>query len=697
MIRDKKLLLIRLLPLVMCIYISMVNISFAQNTPVKSTIIENWKGKRYYMHFVNEGETVQALAKLYNVSNVEILQSNPEIATGLQPGKVIRIPVTSENQSNDHSNTESQHVQKSGTPTVQVKPDSTKYQTIHEVLPKETWYGIARQYKVPVKQLIDANPAVDTLKIGTKIIIPKIVESYRVVTEGYAEHTVQPQETLYGLSKKYNTTSQELLRLNPSLQDGLKAGQVIMVPAQQSGNGLKIQVTDTTYNIHEVQRKETLYSISKKYGVNINDIIKANPSYDGNLRKGDKLRIPALVMTVKPFAKPDTVIMGRDVSQEAIVDYRKVPCVKATDSRTEYNVALMVPLQLELVDSISVSTPAGLKAASEYSSFDFIQFYEGAVIAADSLSRMGMNVRIHVFDADYGNGVTKTKRILSNPEMKTMDLIIGPFFAESFSLVAQFALQNRIPVVNPLSMRAEVIHGNEYIFKMQPSLSAQYSSIGTYIKSACKDDNVVIIRRNQEENQAMADAIKTCIESGNPGLVHVKEVLFSSKGWNGISSSLNSSKNNFLLILTSDRAVLPAILRDLADKTKTTKISIFGLPEWENLELDYNYLIKLNTHFYNPWFVDYSKPSTKRFIHEFRTRYVAEPEINKYAFLGYDATLYFLSALYNYGFDFSHCIEQFEQPGLSNDLRFHKVPGGGFENTGSAVYKYTDFIREKLN
>lgn len=701
MIRNKNFLIVRYIVAVVLVSISLVQFSFAQNIPVKSKIIEKWKGEQYYMHFVNQDETVQILAKLYGVSNVDILKANPEIATGLQPGKVIRIPVNE----NSELNKQDQNIPQEGVnvksisnpPQKVTQHDSTPYQFIHEVLPKETWYAIARHYKVPVKLLIDANPSVDTLKIGMNIFIPKVAENYKVVTEGYAEHTVQPQETLYGLAKKYNTTGQELLRLNPSLNEGLKAGQVIVVPAPESESELKIQVTDTSYTIHEVQKKETLYSISKQYGVNINDIIKSNPDYDGNLRKGDKLKIPALIKHVKPFARPDTVIMGRDVSQEAIRDYSKTPCFKTNDSRREYNIALMVPMRLEMVDSISVSSPSDLKTAAEYSSFDFIQFYEGAVIAADSLAKIGMNIRLHVYDVDYGNDINKTRRALNKPEMKSMDLIIGPFFAESFDLVAEFASQNKIPVVNPLSMRGEVIKGNEYIFKMQPSSWAQYTVLVNYLKTAHKNDNIIIVRRNQQENSSMAELIKNSFGQENSDAMHIKEVIYSSKGWSGISSSLNSSKNNFVLILTSDKAVLPALLRDLAEKRTTLEISILGLSDWENLELDYNYLIKLNTHFFNPWFVDYNNSSTKNFVRKFRSRYIAEPEIDKYAFLGYDATFFFLSALYNFGDGFTNCIEEYENPGLSNDLHFRKVPDGGYENCGTSVFKYTDFIREKLN
>jgi LysM repeat protein/ABC-type branched-subunit amino acid transport system substrate-binding protein len=681
--------LLKVILTVILISILSSSFSIAQNNQKKSDIIENYKGSKYYMHFVQVGETLQSIAKLYNVSNVEILKANPEIATGLQPNKVIRIPLVSEQSNNS--------VTKQDTIN-QAQPQGKSQTSVHTVQAKETWYGIARQYNVPVKELIKANPNIDTLKVGMPINIPAISEGYKVITQGYAEHTVMPKETLYSLSKQFETTVEELIRLNPSLSDGLKTGQVIMVPTKSVNNEprIQIQVTDTTYIKHEVMRKETLYSISRLYGVDQNDILKANPSLNGKINKGDILRIPKVVKEVRAAVRPDTTILGRPINIQAKEENIKVPCTVMSNKNVQYNIALLVPMQLENVDSISVSDPSGLKAARESVCFDFIEFYEGALIAADSLASRGMNVKVHVFDADFGDEIKKTRRLLNNREMTEMDLIIGPFFAESFNLVAEFAKNHHIPVINPLSRRAELVKDNEYIVKMQPSGWAQYNALAQYVKSAHSDDNIVIVKHNQEENKGLIQTIKSILTNDSTKNIQVKEVTYSASG-NGMSKSLSPTKTNFLIIATSDKAILPAILRDLAAKTSDYKIEIVGLAEWEEMELDYNYLIKLNTHFFKAWYVDYSQPPVKHFLKTFRSRYIAEPEVDKYAYLGYDATLYFLSALYNYGSGFLNCIENFNQPGLSNDLKFKKISGGGYENYGTSVFKYTDFTRQRLN
>lgn len=668
--------------------LALISFLFVQNVvpqeqAKKSTIIETYKGASYYMHLVSKGETVQSIARLYGVTNVEILRANPEIASGLQPNQVIKVPANPTRIDGGAATNNGKQVGDS---------------LFHTVQAGETWYGIARFYKVPVKDLISSNPSIDTLKIGMNIRIPRKTQETKVVSNGFSEHMVQQGETLYGISRQYNTTIDELKRLNSSLEQGLKVGQVLMIPSSTTGtSALSIQYTDTTYINHKVEKKETLYTISKAYGVDVNDIIKANPRFNGNLRKGDVIRIPSVTKSVKPFPKPDTVIMGRPINEQAIIEFKPVPCTPSPRRGKEYNVAMLIPMQLELIDSISVTDPAKLKSALEYVSFDFIQFYEGAIIAADSMTSIGMNVKIHVFDTDYGDQIAKTRRLLNNPQMAKMDLIIGPFFAKSFDLVANFASKEGIPIINPLSRRSEFTSGNEYVVKLQPSSWSQYTVLSKYLKSAYPTSNIVVVRRNDEENKSMAEVIRGNMSGNTNNGFRYKEINYSASRWAGLSKNLVTHKQNVVVILTSDQAMLSGLLRDLYAASETHQITVVGLPGWESLELDYNHLMKLNTHFFDPWFVDYNDPAVKHFLRVFRGRYVAEPEVDKHAFLGYDATLYFLKALNNYGSDFLKCIESFNQQGLSNDFHFYKNQGGGYENQGTSVYKFQDYKRVKLN
>ncbi|MHC1775046.1 MAG: LysM peptidoglycan-binding domain-containing protein [Lentimicrobium sp.] len=697
-----------IIALVFCI-IPVISL-FAQEQKVKkSDIIETLRGVPYYIHFVNTGETIQAIADAYNVSPEEITRANPEIAGGLKKNQVLKIEVKTASEI-PVKNTDPLPEPEKQNPT----STTLKKGKVHQVEPKETWYGISRLYAVPVKDLISANPGIDTLKIGMQITIPEVSpEKPTQANSGFLQHTVVAHETLFSLSKKYSVSIDELYRHNPGLTDGLKTGQILNIP-DRSGNSSGIaegQVkqkpqetqekkaetgNDIKYTSHIVQKKETLYSISKKYDVEVDDILKANPGLTGELKKNQVLRIP-LAVPVKAGEQPQTPPVTEIEKVKVDVNVAAGPCSPLSARNQQFNVALLIPFMLEESDSISLADPASLRLPSEYRSLNFIQFYEGALIAIDSLSRAGMNVKVHVFDADAGEHVTKTRRILANSEMAGMDLIIGPFFAKSFEMVAEFAASHSIPVVNPLSQRSEILNENPYVFKAQPSAWSQYNETARYIAHNFNNANILIIRRNAEEHSGMAAAIKSSVTKFSSGNAGIKEAIYSQSFDAGLLNNLVAGKKNVVIMLTSDKALLPALLRKMNDARAKYDITLFGLPEWEDLELDYNYLLNLDTHLYNAWFVDYNRQNVKDFVRNFNDRFKAEPEQKSHAFLGYDVSLYFLGNLFNYGRGFSNCLSSVEYLGLSSRFTFWKTEGGGFENTASSIYELKDYKRWLVN
>lgn len=667
--------------------------SLSAQEPVKrSEIIENLKGVPYYIHFVNSGETLTAIAAAYQVSAAEITRLNPEIAGGLKVNQVIKIPVSK------------QAGQASAEKIPAGKPDLPENNTAvgkrHTIEPKETWFGIARMYQIPVKDLIAANPGIDTLRIGMQIAIPEVADSKPLPSrDGYVLHEVKAGETLYSISKYYSVTIDEIEKSNSGISSGLKAGQFIYVPEKkntETGTGqTPVLQEPQKYLVHTVKRKETLYSIARQYNLEIGDILKANPEIHGQIRKNDQLMIP--VPVVKQQAEPMASPVQEAVKQEPTRGDENQPCNPGVSKDHRYTVALLIPFMLEEADSIVISDPSELRMPSEYHSLDFIEFYEGALLAIDSLSRAGMQVRVLVFDADAGEQVSKTRTILTNPEMAAVDLIIGPFFARSFELVSDFAASHSIPVVNPLSQRAEILDSNPYVFKVQPSAWSQYNATAAYISENYPDANVVIVRRNTDENSSMASLLKTGLDKNSGGSLAVKDVVYNPLSDAGIFSNLAEKKKNVILLLTSDKALLPALLRKINDAREKYNITLFGLPEWEDLEIDHRYLLNLDTHLYRPWFVDYSREPVKKFVESFNGRYKTDPGLDKGAFLGYDITLFFLNMLYNYGTGFTNCLGYAGGDALSTRFNFRKKAGGGYENTASSVYVLKDYKRVLVN
>ncbi|RXR20429.1 LysM peptidoglycan-binding domain-containing protein [Flavobacterium amnicola] len=217
-------------------------------------------------HKVTKGETVYSLAQKYQVKQSEIFELNPKAKNGLKLDMVLQIP--NKNQS-----------------IATVEP------TVHEVLPKETLYGISKKYNVSIEKIKEANSFIETegLKIGAKVTIPTgvsntvVAKSKKEIQEVKKEtpkkveiaakiepkvnhnssneeiiHEVLAKETKYGISRKYGITIAELEALNPTIKSGLAIGSKLVIK-----NGVKKEATILEEK-KEVATNETPIAENKK-------------------------------------------------------------------------------------------------------------------------------------------------------------------------------------------------------------------------------------------------------------------------------------------------------------------------------------------------------------------------------------------------------------------------------------------------
>ena len=116
-----------------------------------------------------------------------------------------------------------------------------------------------------------------------------------VNAQDYKTHKVKQGETIESIAKTYMVTPYDIYALNPDAQTNFKPNTVLIIPKSKvRETPLETETKKLmSYKSHKVRRKETLYSISKKYNVSIEDLKKHNTRlYSENLRKGDKINIP---------------------------------------------------------------------------------------------------------------------------------------------------------------------------------------------------------------------------------------------------------------------------------------------------------------------------------------------------------------------------------------------------------------------
>ncbi|NOX46870.1 MAG: LysM peptidoglycan-binding domain-containing protein [Chlorobi bacterium] len=756
----------------------------AQTNPniIKSEIVETIDSTTYYLHFVKDGESVFAIAKVYGVSVNDVFKHNPESRTGVHTGQVLKIPFEQKEKPRAKNETtlrkdedffyhivkphetlygiskgyrvdiedvkkinpgltenlkEGQMIKipalkKPGIGYFEEESDETK---LHTIVQGETLYGIAKEYNVSIGEIKNANPGLtDVLSVGTSILIPNQIEKESAnASENKSEaadsskyHTVVAGETLFRIAKNYAVSVDTLKKHNPGLNDALYIGQKIVIP----------DATDSkNYIVHVTHEKEKLNKIAKKYDVSLSKIQSMNPDLKKKVSSGQQVRIP--VQPRKIEQPKDNLDNDKDVIAEN-------PCGDLQmDKEAVYNVALMIPLFLEELDSMLVKDRVDISELKDLLSFRFIQFYEGLLMAVDSMKNQGMNLNLFVYDVD--NTPEKINKVLRASELGSMDLIIGPFYSTGFKQVAKFAETFNIKIVNPLTYREEIIVNQPNVFKVRPPYSTQADQLVDHILKKYPLHHILLVRHykykyqsevsyiknrlNSERkrgvfisNKSLYDAIKSCEEKGVNNVYsentlldkqyiksHIddstwfnntaKEILYSADSLRGLSRNISRARPNLVIALSNKRVFQYDLLSQFNKLAEDNSISLVGIPKWDELEKqEAEHLINLNFQYFSPSFIDYSDKLNQEWIQKFRDIYHTEPSEEKYAFDGFDIGWYFLNALYRYGRDFENCVPGFDIHLIQTHFDFEQNPPNGFQNTHWNLLRYDGYkvVKEKL-
>lgn len=170
--------------------------------------------------------------------------------------------------------------------------------------------------------------------------------------QDYKKHKVAKGETITSISKKYLVTPHDIYRLNPDAKNGLKLDSVLLIPSAPAktlpaGTTVKEASTKVTNKEHTVAAGETLFSVSKKYGVTVADLEKANPGHgkDG-LKAGEKLVIPVKGSGVAAQAKEAEKQIAK--KQETAYMYHVVE-----QGETKYSISKKFGMTVQLLEEMN--------------------------------------------------------------------------------------------------------------------------------------------------------------------------------------------------------------------------------------------------------------------------------------------------------------------------------------------------------
>lgn len=579
--------------------------------------------------------------------------------------------------------------------------DGKKYY-IYKVEPKNTLYSISKRFNVDQEIIINENPQIkEGLKTGQELKIPVAGEAKEIektpfnTKENFTIHNVEQGQTLYAISKLYDVKVEDIIALNPEAKQGLKPGMELKIPSKKTEKqAVPVQHTqpETKENkntvTHKVQKGETLYSISKKYEVSQEDILNANNDLPNGLRVDDEILIPVTTSNFKPERNQQDTIYNY-VKQKLNADTVQYDEVKQNND--EFVVALMLPFFTNENKVYEQDLKPNQKNEIIAKSLVALQFYNGFLMAVDSMIEKGHKVKLYVYDT--ANDTTLIEKIFKKDETCHFDLIVGPLYANAFNVAAKFAKEKKVPIVSPFVQTTSILKNNAYTNKVTPSQTVLMEETASYIAANYAFENVIVVTHNAIKDKSLLNTFVTSYrnKTGNP----LNEVNYSVNGIGGISNLLHPTKKNIIVIPSNEQSVVTDIISKIYFLNREN-IILFGTEAWQAFDnIDLEYINKLELHWVTYSYIDFESEKVKEWINKFRSKFATEPD--NFAFQANDLAWYYFTALNNSEMTYPQNIENIKWRGMAGGFEFEKIEEGGFENKSVSIIKIQDYVPIKVN
>jgi LysM repeat protein/ABC-type branched-subunit amino acid transport system substrate-binding protein len=467
----------------------------------------------------------------------------------------------------------------------------------------------------------------------------------------YTEHQVEAGQTLYSISKLYNLTVDQLLIENPGADAGISVGQKLRIP--------KAKGTIANTGKYLVKSGDTMYGISRSYGISVDELKSLNNGMPAGLITGDSIVVPSGSIT------------------------QGTPGVRAVPQTDDvYDIAVMLPFYSSVKDSLA-SREFRLREAS-------IAMYRGIMAAADSLKAAGLKARIRVLDVTENKGAIHA--VLKRKDMEGVDLVIGPLFKDAIPEVAAWCSANGAQMVVPVQQPNRVLLNAPALSKSVAGSVTQWMSIARYALKKFNKENIVLIDSKILDDRKMIDSFKEewfRINKDSLQKIVVCDDLANLK----IAQLLPSGKC-LVVVPTNDKKVISAVFRAIGTRTD---IDVLGTESWDDME-------SITTEMRNKFHVSFPKQiyasedriTVKRWQDNYRKKFKTEPI--DFSYTGYDVTYYFGMALLKFGPAFTNQWADFKPTTIGTQFEFFRTStDNGFENSAINIVRTDNYKLSRAN
>ena len=547
---------------------------------------------------------------------------------------------------------------------------------LHTIEKGQSLYSISSMYGVSQSDIIQLNPGCEEkIYAGQTIRIP---QKQKASKQDEKFHTIEAGETLYKLTTIYNVSAKAICEANPGLSaENFRIGQVIripsttetqtMVPAETqsstvvANNNILGPVESRCRDMHKVKRKETVFSISREYGISEAELIAANPELKGEnkIKKGTFLCIPY------PKAQTEQNIQSQAIPTDSEL-------FRENRKKTERFSTIKAAVILPFLDGVSKSESSRM-----------VEYYEGLLMAVDSLKRTGTSIDLYTYNS--GPESASLNSILGKSEMKDMDIIFGPLYQQHIKPLAEFAKKQDTRLVIPFTSKDNTVFQNPAVYQINTPQSYLYSEVYDHFVRQFPNANVIFIEASQgtKDKAEFIKGLKDELRNRSIPMKSLKEDVTVES----LKTVLRTDRENIFIPTSGSNLTLIKILPQLTllvREQPESRIHLFGYPEWQTYTKDHlEAFFELDTYFYSSFYTNNLLPAAINFTKNYRRWYGKEMDERypKFGMLGFDTGYFFLKGLARYGSSFEKNMQGLDLVPIQTGFKFQRVNNwGGFIN-----------------
>lgn len=457
---------------------------------------------------------------------------------------------------------------------------------------------------------------------------PVTVSKEKVKLNGkvYLSHVVLERQTLYGISKAYGVTEEDLYEANPSLREtGLQKNAIILVPFREQAASVQDAPQDEKgYTEHTVKWYEDIEDIARKYNISVKELMDYNGLKSRKLSSRQVLKIP--VMHVAFTEEPAAPAPQPEAEPEPEVQEPQPEPVEVVPDEN---------LSFTPKQDVEFSLVLPLKASGNVSELN-MDFYSGALMAVKDLEAEGLKIKMNVFDLMAG---------MPNMDILTRgDFVLGPVASRDMEAVLQ-RVDGKVTVVSPLDQKTASLAQNYSNFILAPTpIDNQWEDLAEWIgENLDDDDRIVFVTEKGASNVSASVALRSALARKDIPYQILSYAIVEGTSIPGtLEGMLTKGGENRILVASESEAFVGDVVRNIGIMMGKGYDVVMYAPSkvrtFETIEGSDYHAARL--HISSSYFVDYSNPKVDAFVKAYRALFKTEP--SQFAFQGYDTARYFI-------------------------------------------------------